>query len=219
MSAPERLRSPAAERNRQPLLEVLRRVLPPTGRALEIASGTGQHAAWFARHLPGWTWQPTDADEAALASISAWCFGDATADRQAADAPPLVNVEPPRHLDVPAPAWDVPGRFDAVVCANMLHIAPWACCAALMHGAARPLAPGGVLVTYGPYFIEGEPPAPGNLAFDADLRARNPAWGVRWLHEVEGEAARAGLRLRERVAMPANNFTLIFERTLPEPAP
>jgi len=212
MPAPARHCSPAAERNRQPLLEVLRRVLPATGRALEIASGTGQHAAWFARHLPGWTWQPTDADAQALASIAAWCFGDDAAGVQADDTPPLVNVEPPRRLDVLAPAWEVQGSFDAIVCANMLHIAPWACCAALMRGAARHLSPDGVLVTYGPYLVEGEATAASNLAFDADLRARDPAWGIRWLHEVEGEAARAGLRLRERVAMPANNFTLIFER-------
>jgi len=212
MSAPARLCSPAAERNRQPLLEVLRRVLPPTGRALEIASGTGQHTAWFARHLPGWTWQPTDADERALASIAAWCFGDDAAGAQPDDTPPLVNVEPPRRLDVLAPSWQVQGGFDAIVCANMLHIAPWACCAALMRGAARHLARDGVLLTYGPYLVEGEATAASNLAFDADLRARDPAWGLRWLHEVEGEAGREGLRLRERVAMPANNFTLIFER-------
>jgi SAM-dependent methyltransferase len=211
MTASARLCSPAAERNRQPLLEVLRRVLPPTGRALEIASGTGQHVAWFARHLPGWIWQPTDLDERSLASIGAWCFGE-VAGKQPDDAPPLVNVEPPRRLDVLAPAWNVEGRFDAIVCANMLHIAPWSCCGALMQGAARHLAPDGLLVTYGPYLVEGEASAPSNLAFDADLRARDPAWGVRWLHEVAGEAERAGLHLRERVAMPANNFTLVFER-------
>ena len=213
MNASARLCSPAAERNRQPLLEVLRRVLPPAGRALEIASGTGQHVAWFARHLPGWTWQPTDADEHALASIAAWCYGDEVDLAQSDDTPPLVNVEPPRHLDVLATPWDVQGRFDAILCANMLHIAPWACCAALMRGAGRHLSPAGVLVTYGPYFVEGEPAAPGNIAFDADLRARDPGWGVRLLHEVAAEAQRAGLRLRERVAMPANNLTLVFDRT------
>jgi hypothetical protein len=212
MPAPARLRSPAAERNRQPLLEVLRRVLPPAGRALEIASGTGQHVAWFARHLPGWTWQPTDADERTLPSIAAWCFGDDPPGETPDDAPALVNVEPPRRLDVLAPAWDVEGGFDAIVCANMLHIAPWACCGALMRGAARHLARNGLLLTYGPYLVDGEPTAPSNLAFDADLRARDSAWGVRRLDDVAAEAARAGLRLRERVAMPANNFTLVFER-------
>jgi SAM-dependent methyltransferase len=212
MNAPARLCSPAAERNRQPLLEVLRRVLPPTGHALEIASGSGQHVAWFARHLPGWTWQPTDVDERALASIAAWCYGDESALAQPDDAAPLANVEPPRRLDVLEARWDVPRRFDAIVCANMLHIAPWACCAALMRGAAHHLVPTGILVTYGPYFVEGEPAAAGNVAFDADLRARDPGWGVRWLHEVAAEAERAGLYLRGRVAMPANNLTLVFGR-------
>ena len=137
MPAPARLCSPAAERNRQPMLEVLRRVLPATGRALEIASGTGQHVAWFARHLPGWTWQPTDADERSLASIAAWCFGSDEEGVQPDDTPPLANVEPPRRLDVLAPDWELQGSFDAILCANMLHIAPRACCAALMRGATR----------------------------------------------------------------------------------
>jgi hypothetical protein len=147
-----------------------------------------------------------------LASIAAWCHGDEAAGLQPDDGPALVNVEAPRRLDVLAPAWDVRGPFDAILCANMLHIAPWACCAALMHGAARHLAPGGVLVAYGPFFVEGQPTAPGNLAFDADLRARDPEWGVRPLHAVATEAERAGLFLREGVAMPANNLTLIFDR-------
>lgn len=201
MTASAALSSPSAERNRQPMLEVLRRVLPVRGqgRALEIASGTGQHAAWFARGLPAWRWQPTEADARMLASIAEWCDG-------------LGNVDAPVRLDVLEAPWPVDGRFDAVTCANLLHISPWACCAALMDGAARLLARDGVLVTYGPYLEDEVPTAPGNLAFDADLRRRDPRWGVRRRADVEAEALRAGLRLRERVAMPANNLMLVFER-------
>jgi len=115
-----------------------------------------------------------------------------------------------------APQWPI-GTVDAVYCANMLHISPWATCRALMRGAARHLSPEGLLLTYGPYFIDGQPPAEGNVAFDADLRARNAAWGVRRLANVAAEAAEAGLALREHVAMPANNFTLVFERAAGSP--
>ena len=196
--------SPAADRNKEPILQVLRRVLPEHGCALEIASGTGQHVACFAAALPGWSWQPTEADTAMLSAIAARTV-------QAG----LRNVRPPRGLDVMAVRWRDAGtafdaRFDAIFCANMLHIAPWATCAALMQGAARHLAPGGLLVTYGPYFEDAVPPAPGNEAFDASLRARDPAWGIRRLRDVEAEAQRAGLALRERHAMPANNLLLVF---------
>jgi hypothetical protein len=200
MSDDPRRHSPAAERNREPLLAELRRLLPAQGRALEIASGTGQHAAHFAAGLPGWQWQPTDPEPSALASIAAWCEG-------------LPNVPPPLRLDVTAPDWaSVPSGVDAIFCANMIHIAPWAACAGLMQGAARHLGPQGLLLTYGPYLVDGEPAAPSNLAFDADLRARNPAWGLRRLAEVEREAAAAGLALHERVAMPANNLLLVWRR-------
>lgn len=194
-----RQHSPAAERNRQPILDVLRRLLPPGGTALEIASGTGQHAVHFATALPDWTWQPSDLHEDALASIEAW-----------SRACGLPNLLPPLRLDVLQP-WPV-DRVEAVFCANMLHIAPWPVCGALMRGAARHLAPHGVLVVYGPFFVDGEAAAPSNLAFDADLRRRDPAWGVRRLAEVEREAVAAGLALDERVAMPANNLTLVFRR-------
>jgi hypothetical protein len=220
MQSSERRFSPAAERNRQPMLEVLRRVLPARGRALEIASGTGQHVAWFARQLPAWNWQPTDADPSALPSIEAWTLvTDEDLSPSAGGAPEatamagaLANVRPPLRLDVCEPAWPVSGAFDAITCANMLHIAPWACCAGLMQGAARHLAPAGVLVTYGPFIVDGVETAQSNLAFDADLRRRDPAWGIRRLGDVVAEAARAGLRLREQVAMPANNRMLVFER-------
>jgi SAM-dependent methyltransferase len=196
--------STAAERNKQPILEALLRVLPGQGKALEIASGTGQHAAWFAAALPGWTWQPTEADASALPDIAA-CVAEAG----------VPNVLPPLQLDVTAPQWPADAAefdqaFDAIYCANMLHIAPWPTCSALMRGAARHLAPEGVLITYGPYLEDGVPTAPGNLAFDLSLRARNPAWGIRQLPEVKTEAQRAGLALRGRHTMPANNLLLVF---------
>ena len=213
-----RLSSPAAERNRQPILEVLRRVLPPTGRALEIASGSGQHVSWFARHLPGWTWQPTEFASASLASIAAWSVLDeddlAESPACAAGAGPLANVLPPLQLDVCAPGWPVAGAFDAITCANMIHASPPATLPGLMQGAGRHLAPQGLLVTYGPYILDDEPLVPSNVEFDAWLKSRDPSWGIRRLADVLAHARAAGLRLRERVEMPANNLMLIFERSV-----
>jgi hypothetical protein len=200
MDTDSRRHSPAAERNREAIAAELRRLLPPQGLALEIASGTGQHAAYFSSALPGWRWQPSDGDARSLASISAWCDDCA-------------NVLPPLHIDVLAEAWPgVPASVDALFCANLLHISPWATCAALMRGAARHLAVPGLLLLYGPYIVEGEPTAPSNLAFDADLRARDAAWGLRRLSDVAAQAEAAGLALREQVAMPANNRLLVFGR-------
>lgn len=195
--------SPAADRNKQPILDVLREVLPERGHALEIASGTGQHVAWFAAALPQWTWQPTDAMPVAMESISA---------RIAEQG--LSNVRPPLVLDVVAPEW-LPGieQFDLIYCANMLHISPWATCAALMQGSARHLTPSGVLVTYGPYLEDGLPTSEGNLSFDQSLRTQDPGWGIRRREDVEQEAARAGLQLRTRNAMPANNLLLVWGRS------
>jgi hypothetical protein len=193
--------SAAAERNRQPILDVLRRVLPARGTALEIAAGSGQHAAHFAAQLPQWTWLASDSDHGALATIEAW--------RAQAK---LANLLPPLKLDVLAPEWPGVPAVDAIFCANLLHIAPWAACAALMRGAARHLAAHGVLVIYGPFVVDGEPTAPSNLAFDSDLKARDPAWGLRRLADVVAEAERVRLALRERVPMPANNLTLVFGR-------
>ena len=201
-----RLFSPAAERNCRPMLAELRRLLPERGHALEIASGSGQHVAFFARHLPGWQWQPTDFEAPNLPSIAAWCTPEG-------DEPPLANVAPPLRLDVLDEPWPLPAeaRFDAILCANMLHIAPWAACGALMQGAARRLAPAGVLITYGPCVEDEVPTAATNLEFDRWLHARDPASGLRRREDVEAEARAAGLRLRERVAMPANNLMLVFE--------
>lgn len=193
--------SPAAERNREPILAVLQRLLPQRGEGLEIASGSGQHAAWFAAALPAWRWQPTDADPKALASIDAWC-------QQAG----VARVRPALQLDVMEPAWPVSDRFDAIFCANMLHISPWPTCAALMQGAARLLAPQGLLITYGPYLHDDVPTSPGNLAFDASLRQRDPTWGLRRVEDVVQEARRHGLQLAESIAMPAHNRTLVFAR-------
>ena len=195
-----RRHSPATERNGPPILRELQRVLPASGLLLEIASGTGQHAALCSAGLPGWHWQPSDFEAGALPSIRAWCAG-------------LARVHAPLQLDVLAPQWPgVPAQVDAVFCANMIHISPWACCEALMAGAARHLSPPGLLVTYGPYLEDGVVTSPGNLAFDTDLRARHPEWGLRRLDEVMRVAADVGLSLRERVAMPANNLLLVWRR-------
>jgi hypothetical protein len=216
MTANERLSSPAAERNREPILEVLRRVLPASGRALEIASGSGQHVSWFARHLPAWTWQPTEYAAASLPSIAAWSVlgADDLAESPSANASagPLPNVLPPLHLDVCAPAWPVDGAFDAITCANMIHASPPATLPGLMQGAGRHLAPRGLLVTYGPYVLDDEPLVASNIEFDAWLKTRDPSWGIRRLADVLAHARDAGLRLRERVAMPANNLMLVLER-------
>ena len=219
MPVADRLHSPAAERNRQPMLDVLRRVLPASGRALDIASGSGQHVAWFARHLPGWNWQPTDFAAAPLPSIAAWCTVGAEdlADGSTPGAAegPLANVQPPLQLDACAATWPVSGQFDAVTCANMLHASPWATCPGLMQGAGRHLAPAGVLLTYGPYILDDEPLVPSNVEFDAWLKTRDPAWGIRRLADVLEQARAAGLRLRERIPMPANNLMLVLERDPP----
>ena len=200
MNTDTRRHSPAAERNRAPILAELQRLLPARGLLLEVASGTGQHAAFCSAELPGWDWLPTDFEAASLPSIRAWC----------ADLP---RARAPLQLDVLQPVWaGVPTPLDAVFCANMIHIAPWPCCVALMQGAARHLSAQGLLVTYGPYLEDGVTTSPGNVSFDADLRARNPAWGLRRREDVAQEAAKAGLVLRERVAMPANNLLLVWGR-------
>lgn len=207
------LHSPAAERNQQPILQALQRLLPAQGRALEISSGTGQHVAFFAAHLPGWQWQPTDAHRQGFGSITAWCT-------QAG----VTNVLAPVPLDVLSAHWPSEGTpfnglFDAIFCANMLHISPWATCAALMQGAANHLAPKGYLITYGPYLESTVLTSTGNLAFDASLRQSNPDWGIRQLDDVVQQAHLAGLQLHQRVPMPANNLLLVFTpTTTPSPS-
>lgn len=203
------LYSAAAERNQRPILQALQRWLPAHGQALEIASGTGQHVAFFATHMPGWQWQPTDVDCQGFDSVAAWCA-------QAS----LSNVLTPRLLDVQAPRWPsavAPFHqpFDAIFCANMLHISHWATCAALMQGVAHHLAPQGQLILYGPYLEANVPTSPGNLAFDASLRQRNPAWGLRSLDDVLEQAALAEMQLTQRLDMPAHNLLLAFEPIAP----
>ncbi len=193
--------SPSSARNRDPLLAVLRRWLPASGTVLEVASGLGEHAAWFAEALPGIIWQPTDRSEEALAILEAR--------RQEAG---LASLAPPLVLNAAEPdSWPL-DRADAVVCINMIHISPWAATEGLMAGAARLLQPGAPLCLYGPYIEAGIETAPGNLAFDADLRRRDPSWGLRDLGAVKALAADHGLILAERVAMPANNLCLLFRR-------
>jgi hypothetical protein len=190
--------APAAARNRAPLLDVLRRVLPQTGTILEVASGTGEHAVHFAGHLPGLVFQPSDPDPQARASIDAWREGHA-------------NILPALALDARATTWPI-ARADAVLNVNMIHIAPWEACLGLLRGAASLLPAGAPLVMYGPYRRAGVATAPSNEAFDASLRARDPAWGVRALEDVAAAAAAVGLVLDEVVEMPANNLTVVYRR-------
>lgn len=193
--------APAVARNREPILAVLRDCLPRHGTVLEVASGTGEHAVWFSGALPEVTWQPTDHHAEALASIAAW--------REQAC---LANLMPPMELDAAQPdTWPV-ARADAVVAINMIHIAPWAVTEGLIAGAARILPPGAPLYLYGPFREGGAHTAPGNAAFDATLRAQDPAWGVRDLAAVARLAVQAGFELRDRVAMPANNLSVVFRR-------
>jgi SAM-dependent methyltransferase len=200
MTSDPRIYRPHVARNREPILAVLRRVLPAQGLVLEIASGSGEHVAYFAKELPGLTWQPSDPDEAALASIAAHC----------ADAA-LPNLLAPLHLDVTAKDWPV-GRADVVMCNNMIHISPWAATEGLMAGAERALPAGGILFLYGPYKISGRHTAPTNQAFDEDLRNRNPEWGIRDLADVAALAQRRGFAAPETIEMPANNLSVIFRR-------
>lgn len=192
-----RLHAPATQRNRDVILAVLRRTLPPSGVVLEIASGSGEHAAYFADALPALTFQPSDPNPAALASIQAWTAGAA-------------NVRPPVQLDASRPAWPVTAA-DTVLCVNMIHIAPWDAAIGLFAGAARILPAGAPLYLYGPYRRNGAHTAPSNAAFDQSLKSRDPAWGVRDLEAVIDLAAAdfAGPDITE---MPANNLSLVFRR-------
>jgi len=194
----ERETAPSAERNKGPILEVARRVLPARGVVLEIGSGTGRHVGHLAAALPSVTFQPSELDLSRHPSIRAWT-------RE------LENVRPPLALDVSRRPWPVDAA-DAIVCINVIHISPWHATLALMEGAGALLPSGGVLVTYGPYRRGGRHTAPSNEEFDASLKSRDPEWGVRDMEEVQAAADRAGLRLEETVAMPANNFTLVFRR-------
>jgi SAM-dependent methyltransferase len=191
-----RREAPATARNRQPILDVLRPHLPARGTVLEVASGSGEHTAYFAQALPALVFQPSDPDEIARASVDAWC-GE------------LGNVRPALALDAAAATWPI-AAADAVVCINMIHISPWDSTVGLIRGAARLLPSGGTLFLYGPYFREGVDAAPSNLVFDRDLRTRNPAWGIRPLEQVTALAEAQGFSEPLIVEMPANNLSLIF---------
>ncbi len=192
-----RQHAPATHRNRDAILDVLRPVLPPAGLVLEIASGSGEHVVHFAGALPGLTFQPSDPNPTALASIGAWTAG-------------IANVLPPVQLDTTAAVWPVTAA-DALLCINMIHIAPWEAAMGLFAGAARILSPGAPLYLYGPYRRGGAHTAPSNEAFDHQLKARDPAWGVRNLEAVMTLAA-ADFSGPEITGMPANNLSLVFRR-------
>jgi SAM-dependent methyltransferase len=192
--------APAAERNQQPILDVLRRVLPPRGLVLEVASGTGQHAAYFSEQLAALRWQPSDVSPHALRSIGSWV---AEIGRS--------NLLAPIELDVRWPTWPL-AEADAVISINMIHISGWETSEALFEGARKVLASGAPLITYGPYRLHGKHTAPSNAAFDESLRSRNPDWGVRDIDELTELASRTGFTLLERVEMPANNMTLVWAR-------
>lgn len=189
-------RAPAAARNVGPIGEVLAEWLPERGIVLEIASGTGEHALAFARRFPHLDWQPTDPDPEALASIEAW----------AEEGP--ANLKPPVQLDV-CGDWPI-DKADAILCINMVHIAPWGASLGLLDGAARLLGPGAPLILYGPWVQSDVPTAPSNQAFDLSLRDRDPRWGLRLVEDFAAEAGLRGLQLAERRPMPSNNLMLRF---------
>ena len=194
----KKLTHPWPERNKEPILEVFRRVLPSSGTVLEVGSGSGQHAAFFAEQLPTLSWIPSDIETENLASIREW-----------RDETDRSNLLEPIHLDVLADDWGI-DEVEVVFSANMVHITPWECCLGLLEGARRHVAPGGLLVLYGPFRIGGEHTAPSNATFDESLRKRNPKWGIRDLEAVRDTAE--GFALEERVELPANNQMLIFRR-------
>lgn len=194
----ERKYAPATLRNREPIAAVLQEELPATGKVLEVASGSGEHCAFFAELFPGHLWQPSDPDAGALRSIASWCAA-------------LDNVLPPLALDAASPDWPVDAA-DAVLCINMAHISPWEATLGLVAGAGRLLAAGAPLILYGPWRREGVETAPSNEAFDASLKARDSRWGLRRVEDLDAAAdARAFARTR-LVEMPANNLMLIYRR-------
>jgi SAM-dependent methyltransferase len=195
-----RLHAAATERNREPILEVLRRVLPPAGLVLEIASGTGQHVAFFAQALPALRWQPSDPSPAHRQSIGAWALASGAE-----------NIAAPVALDVETWPWPVT-HADAILNINMIHIAPWSAAEALFRGAARLLPSHGVLFLYGPFKRDGQHTAESNQRFDERLRSEDPRWGVRDLGDVQDVAASAGFLPPEIIPMPANNLSLVFAK-------
>ncbi|MXO58619.1 DUF938 domain-containing protein [Altererythrobacter salegens] len=195
-----RRQAPAAARNREPIAKVLAEELPASGLVLEIASGTGEHAVHFARRFPQLYWQPSDPDSDALESIAAWREHEG-----------LGNVLPPRQLDAGKSDWPIENA-DAIVCINMVHISPVAATLGLLDRAGDLLPDGAPLVFYGPYLEDDVETVPSNLDFDASLKSRNSAWGLRQLGWLDAEAAARGFERTRRVAMPANNLTLVYRK-------
>ncbi|WP_447728548.1 DUF938 domain-containing protein [Sphingomonas koreensis] len=193
-----RKHAPATLRNREVIAEILAAVLPASGTVLEIASGSGEHCAFFAKRFPDLRWQPSDPEPSALASIASWCAG-------------LDNVAPPLAIDAAASDWVV-DRADALLCINMVHISPWEAALGLLDGAARVLPAGAALILYGPYRRAEVPTAPSNEAFDLSLKARDPRWGLREVADVSEAAAVRGLVFERLVEMPANNLMLVYRR-------
>ena len=214
--------APAALRNREPIATVLSEWLPPSGLVLEIASGTGEHAVFFAERFPALDWQPSDIHPVALSSIEAWR-------RQSG----LLNVREPLELDAAMPDWPLetagaglginlssdsydPSRraenngFSAVLCVNMVHISPWSASLGLLEGSGKILQSGGALILYGPWLNADLPTAPSNVAFDQQLRERDPEWGLRNVQDFEAEAKERGFVLQQIRPMPANNLMLLF---------
>lgn len=192
--------APAALRNQAPILEILRGVLPSNGLVLEVASGTGEHVAYFARHLPALDWQPSDPMTSARASIAAWIEHDG-----------LANIRPPIAVDATSSDWPIT-TADAILCINMVHISPWEATIGLMKNSGKLLPPGAPLVLYGPYIRVGIETAPSNLAFDEDLKRRNTDWGLRRLEDVAKLAKGESLLLDAIYEMPANNIMVAFRR-------
>jgi SAM-dependent methyltransferase len=192
--------APATQRNRDAISAVLSEILPQSGTVLEVASGTGEHIVHFAAAFPHLHWQPSDYDAAGLASITAW-----------AEESGLLNILPPIRIDASAADWPV-SLADAIVCINMVHIAPWVATAGLYAGAARVLAEGAPLYLYGPYRETGVVTAESNEAFDASLKARNPEWGLRQVDDMVSLGAEHGFSLEQRTSMPANNLSLVFRK-------
>ncbi|MBE9058976.1 class I SAM-dependent methyltransferase [Sphaerospermopsis sp. LEGE 08334] len=199
--------APATQRNREPILEVLQQILPPSGTILEIASGTGEHAVFFAPPLAPRKWLPSDPNPLLRDSITAWiaeCKSD--------------NLYPPLDIDAQLPVWTVEKEtftdspIVAIVNINMIHISPWSACLGLMSGAGRILPPGGILYLYGPYKQNGQHTAPSNAAFDESLRSQNPVWGVRNLEDVVAAAKAENMTLQKIYQMPANNLSVVFKR-------
>lgn len=195
-----RLSSPSALRNRDPIADLLRPVLPESGTVLEIASGSGEHVIHFASLFPNLVWQPSDPSPQARASI----------EHLAATGTPT-NVLPPLNIDASSQSWPVE-RADAMIAINMVHISPWSATQGLLKGAGQLLPAGGVLVLYGPYRRQGLPFVPSNVEFDASLRARNPAWGIRLLEDVASLAEHSGMAMTSITEMPANNLGVVFTR-------